>query len=447
MRKKTEFKPLEDKKLKLYVCGVTVYDYCHIGHARVSVFFDTLVRTFEHLGYSVDYVRNVTDIDDKIIKRAAEQSIDESTLTQRFEQAMLEDFSRLNIRAPNQEPKATEYMTQMLDLIQVLVDKNIAYQAASQDVLYRVNAFADYGKLSNQSLEDLVAGARVQSDDSKENPLDFVLWKQAKEGEPSWDSPWGKGRPGWHLECSAMATNCLGSTIDIHGGGHDLLFPHHENEIAQSEAATCKPFANNWLHVGFVNIDNEKMSKSLGNFFTIREVLDKYPAEVVRLFLISSHYRSPVNYSTSALDDATKALMRLAGPLKELPDCKAVNHPLGDYAKRFFEALEDDFNTPIALSVLYDLVTEINKSTAQVVEKCELLRYLSGVLGLLIQPVKTLFQGSGDVDEAWIEDMIQRRNAARHNKNWAEADKLRDEISAAGIVLEDAGGKTTWRKG
>lgn len=444
-RQKQPFTPIKPGELSLYVCGVTVYDLCHIGHARVACFFDTLARYFESKNYTVKFVRNITDIDDKIIARANEQGVPFEALTQKYEAAMRHDFSRLNARAPWKEPKATEFVDEIIALIQSLITKGYAYKADNGDVYFSVNAFDNYGKLSNQSLEDLLSGARVEANILKDNPLDFVLWKAAKPGEPSWASDWGKGRPGWHIECSAMATSCLGSTIDIHGGGHDLLFPHHENEIAQSEASTDKPFVHYWMHVGFVKIDNEKMSKSLGNFFTIDEVLKKYHPEVLRYFLISSHYRSPLNYSDASLNEAKKALMRLYGPLKQKKDLLPVPNPIGDYLTRFEQAMEDDFNTPVALAVMFDLVGDMNRNPEDVDARGALLLHMGQILGLMHQPIDGLFQ-TDDVDAGWVEALINERNSARAEKNWTRADEIRDKLVQAGIILEDASGKTTWRK-
>ena len=443
---KRPFEPITPNKVSLYVCGVTVYDYCHIGHARVYCFFDTVYKYFREKGYDVHYVQNITDIDDKIITRAQQNNETIEAITGRFEKAMWEDFETLGIERPTQQPKATEYMPQIVSMIEQLVEKKLAYLASNKDVYYRVSAFKSYGKLSNQSLDDLKAGARVESSAAKESPVDFVLWKAAKEGEPSWDSPWGPGRPGWHIECSAMSTSCIGPTIDIHGGGRDLLFPHHENERAQSEGCTQKNFVNHWMHVGFVSIDGEKMSKSLGNFFTIREVLKAYHPEVVRMLLIGSHYRSPIHYSDQSLKDAKRVLERLYSPIRTYPDVKAQCHLVGDYYHRFDAALADDFNTPVALSVLFDLVAYINKEPKDAEQACGLLKYLANLLGLLSAHPNTLFQ-SDEVDAAWVEDLIEQRNAARKAKEWGRADEIRNALTEKGIILEDASGVTVWRKG
>ncbi len=455
---KQRFIPIEPGKVRLYVCGMTVYDYCHLGHGRVLVVFDMVVRYLRARDYQVTYVRNVTDIDDKIIKRANENGEQIDALTGRFIQAMHEDAEQLGVLPPDQEPRATRYMREIIDMITTLVERGYAYAASNGDVYYHVRKFADYGQLSGKALDDLRVGARVEADEMKQDPLDFVLWKAAKPGEPRWDSPWGAGRPGWHIECSAMSTACLGRHFDIHGGGLDLQFPHHENEIAQSEGATGHKFVNIWMHNGFVRVDNEKMSKSLGNFFTIREVLKKYDPEVVRYFILSSHYHSPLNYAEDSLDNAKAALTRLYTALKDLPPATdPVPVDAGGvvtlYEQNFFAAMDDDFNTPVALAVLFDLARDINRllptdSTHAHALGGE-LRKLAGILGILQREPQVFLQGgpttSGlSVDE--IEVLIGQRVEARKNKQWTESDRIRDELKAKGVALEDAGGVTTWRR-
>ncbi len=441
----------------MYVCGMTVYDLCHLGHARVLVVFDAVTRYMRFSGYDVTYVRNITDIDDKIIARANENGEDFSALTKRFIQAMHEDASELGVLPPDEEPCATTSMQDIIKMVQTLIDKGHAYTAktggddAPGDVYYDVSTFENYGKLSGKKLEDLRAGERVAVDERKDDPLDFVLWKAAKPGEPSWDSPWGKGRPGWHIECSAMSTCCLGNHFDIHGGGQDLQFPHHENEIAQSEAATGETFVNLWMHNGFVRIDNEKMSKSLGNFFTVREILKLYKGEEIRYFVLASQYRSPLNYSDQLLDTARTALSRLYNTLRDLDVPEEYDE--NDVAvEKFKQAMDDDFNTPEALAVIFDLANQVNKlresDIGAAVQKAAVLKKLANVLGLLEQdPVKFLQSGAAESDDgADIDALIDARNAARENKDWAEADRIRDELDAMGIVLEDKDGKTVWRR-
>ncbi len=451
-REKQTFKPIVAGKVSMYVCGMTVYDFCHLGHARVMVVFDMVSRWLRASGYDVTYVRNITDIDDKIIKRAHENGETIAQLTQRFIDAMDEDSAKLGVIRPDIEPKATEFVDGMLSMIGALVEKGFAYSAANGDVFYAVNKFEGYGKLSGKSLEDLRAGERVEVDSFKRDPMDFVLWKAAKPGEPSWDSPWGKGRPGWHIECSAMSAHHLGQHFDIHGGGQDLQFPHHENEIAQSEAAHShdgKPcqMVNYWMHNGFVRVDDEKMSKSLGNFFTIRTVLEKYDAEVVRFFILRAHYRSPLNYSDQHLDDAKSALTRLYTALRGADVVDAAvdwQHP---QALRFKDAMDDDFNTPEALAVLFDLANEVNR-TKDASLLC-LLKNLAGVLGLLQRKPDEFLQGgvqSVMVGELDVEGLIQARLSAKKNKNFAEADAIRKQLADAGIVLEDTPQGTTWRR-
>ena len=446
-RTKQQFVPIKQGEIGMYVCGMTVYDYCHLGHARVLVVFDMVRRWLAARGYRVRYVRNITDIDDKIINRASENGESVEQLTARFIEAMNEDAQALGVVPPDEEPRATENIPQMLGLIGQLMEKGLAYQADNGDVYYSVRKFKGYGKLSGKSLEQLRAGERVEIDRHKADALDFVLWKSAKPGEPSWDSPWGKGRPGWHIECSAMSEHYLGSHFDIHGGGQDLQFPHHENEIAQSEGAHDHTFVNYWMHNGFVRVDSEKMSKSLGNFFTVREVLEKYDAEVVRFFILRAHYRSPLNYSDQHLDDARQALTRLytalkgidATPLQEIDFTQ-------NYARRFAEAMDDDFNTAEAVSVLFDLANEVNRSNS--VQHARLLRSLAALLGLLERDPERFLQAGSEagISPEAIEERIEARKAARKNKDFAEADRIRDDLLEQGVVLEDGPGGTTWRR-
>jgi cysteinyl-tRNA synthetase len=449
-RDKQDFKPIEANKVRMYVCGMTVYDYCHLGHARVMVVFDMVQRWFKASGYDVTYVRNITDIDDKIIKRAAENKESIHALTQRFIDAMHEDADALGVQRPDHEPRATQYVPQMLAMIEQLEKNGLAYKAADGDVNYAVRKFDGYGKLSGKSLEDLRAGERVEVASDKNDPLDFVLWKHAKDSEADevkWDSKWGKGRPGWHIECSAMGSELLGKHFDIHGGGADLQFPHHENEIAQSEGAHGCQYVNYWMHNGFVRVDNEKMSKSLGNFFTIREVLKKYDAEVVRFFILRAHYRSPLNYSDAHLDDAKGALTRLYTALKSAPaQSGAVDWNEG-HAQRFKAAMDDDLNTPEAVAVLFDLANEVNRS--QSAPAAAQLKALGGVLGLLQRDAQAFLQGGageGGLDDAAIDAQIAARIAAKKAKNFAEADRIRKELLEAGIVLEDTAQGTSWRR-
>jgi len=453
--KKEEFKPIEANKVRMYVCGMTVYDYCHIGHARVMVGFDVITRFLRHAGYDVTYIRNITDVDDKIFNRANENGEAFDALTTRFIDAMHEDERALMVLPPDQEPRATEHMSQIIEMTETLIEKGYAYAASNGDVYYRINKFDDYGKLSKKNIEDLQAGARVDVEELKENPLDFALWKSAKEGEAYWDSPWGKGRPGWHIECSAMSTCCLGNTFDIHGGGPDLKFPHHENEIAQSEAATGEKYVNYWMHAGAVRVNKEKMSKSLGNFFTIREVLEKYAPEVVRYFLISSQYRSQIDYSEASLGDAQSALDRLYQSLRGLSASDLTGGELQqDYIDRFDAAMCDDFNTPQALSVLFELVKELNSArdndAARAANLATTLKHLAGVLGLLEADADAYFKSApvaeGALEEAEIEALIAQRLQARADKNWAESDRIRDELAEQGIILDDGKGGTTWRR-
>ncbi len=454
-RHKEAFVPITPGQVRLYVCGMTVYDYCHLGHARVLVVFDMLTRWLRASDLQVTYVRNITDIDDKIIKRAADNGEPYTALTQRFIDAMHEDGEALGVLPPDHEPRATEYVGSMLTMISRLIERGHAYAAENGDVYYAVRSFPTYGRLSGKSLDELNAGERVEVDPHKRDPLDFVLWKAAKPGEPSWPSPWGAGRPGWHIECSAMGSDLLGPHFDIHGGGQDLQFPHHENEIAQSEGAHQCRFVNTWLHNGFVRIDNEKMSKSLGNFFTIREVLEKYDAEVVRFFILRAHYRSPLNYSDAHLDDAKGALTRLYTALKGSPSPQpspikgegAVNWSAA-YPARFKAAMDDDLNTPEAMAVLFDLAAEVNRSHDAAL--AGQLRALGGVLGLFERDAEAFLQ-SGPADDGYaparIEALIAERAAAKKARDFARSDAIRDELKAAGIALEDGAQGTTWRRG
>jgi cysteinyl-tRNA synthetase len=425
----------------MYVCGMTVYDYCHLGHARVLVVFDIVQRWLRSSGYRVTYVRNITDIDDKIIRRAHQNGEPVAALTERFIGYMEEDAAALGVEKPDHEPRATQYVPQMLDLIGLLERKQLAYQSGSGDVNYAVRRFPGYGKLSGKSLDELRAGERVEVDASKEDPLDFVLWKRSKPQEPSWPSRWGAGRPGWHIECSAMSSSLLGESFDIHGGGQDLQFPHHENEIAQSEGASGGRFAKYWMHNGFVRVDEEKMSKSLGNFFTVREVLKKYDAEVVRFFIARAHYRSPLNYSDSHLDDAKSALARLYTALRGAAAGGGGVDWNEPHARRFKAAMDDDFNTPEAVAVLFDMATRINAGERGLAPQ---LRALGGLLGLLQRDPAAYFQGG--LDAASIETLIRGREAARKRRDFAEADRIRKVLLEQGVVLEDGAGGTTWRR-
>jgi cysteinyl-tRNA synthetase len=427
----------------MYVCGITVYDRCHLGHARSMVCFDVIVRYLRSQNYDVTYVRNITDIDDKIIARANERGISIDMLTTQFIKAMHDDAEALNILPPNHEPRATGHIDTIIKLISRLLEKEHAYVSDNGDVCYQVDSFTEYGKLSHKDLDGLVAGSRVEIVKEKRSPLDFVLWKKAKEGEPSWSSPWGEGRPGWHIECSAMAMHELGEHFDIHGGGLDLQFPHHENEIAQSEGATGKTFANYWLHVGMLQVNNEKMAKSVGNFFTIEDVLKDHHHEIVRYFLLSSHYRSPLNYSEENLLNAKKALIRLYQTIKDTP---LVDEQLDEHwIEQFNQAMNDDFNTPVALSVLFQLSHEINKNSSFTLTAT--LRYLARLLGILQQdPVSFLQSGFDDKDKNAIDQLIAERLQARAEKNWTRADQIRQELLALGIELEDGVNGTTWRK-
>lgn len=460
-RKKVEFVPRVDGQIDLYVCGMTVYDYCHIGHARVMVAFDYIVRFLRSQGWKVRYIRNITDIDDKIISRANENKETIQVLTARFIDAMNEDAARLGCAAPDESPKATEYINQMQNMIGTLVNKGTAYPANNGDVYFEVGKFAKYGRLSGRKLEDMQAGASERTDVEveKKHPFDFVLWKHAKANEPAWNSPWGNGRPGWHIECSAMSTCCLGNHFDIHGGGSDLLFPHHENEIAQSEAATGEQYVNYWMHVGFINVDGEKMSKSLGNFFTIRDVMEKFHPEVIRYFIVSSHYRSPVNFSDTALKEAKTALTRFYHSFKAYEQAygqKQTDQLDAHFVARFDQAMRDDFNTPEAMAVLFEINRELNRSVKeqlsdQATTYYSTLRYLTSILGLAQHSVDEFLKSDigqealGLSDEE-IENLIQKRVDAKKAKNFAGADEIRQSLLDCGIVLEDTRQGTVWRR-
>ena len=456
-REKQVFSPIDPGSVRMYVCGMTIYDYCHIGHARMMMAFDIVYRWLRASGYAVTYVRNITDIEDKIIRRAVENKESIGELTRRFTRYMHEDTGALGILPPTHEPRATDFVPQMIDIIHTLESRALAYVATDGDVNFAVRNFPGYGKLSGRSLDDMRAGERVDVNEEKRDPLDFVLWKRAKEDEPEaakWVSPWGSGRPGWHIECSAMSCALLGERFDIHGGGADLQFPHHENEIAQSEGAFGHPSVNYWMHNGFLRIDNEKMSKSLGNFFTIREVLARYDAEILRFFILRSHYRSPLNYSDAHLDDARAALTRLYTALNEVaPDAAPLDRD-EPHALRFAQAMNDDFNTPLALAVLFDLAAEINRGGSAALARQ--LRELAGIIGLLERPPRLFLQGDPAaavaagavaIDAAAIEALIAARGAAKSARDFAEADRIRATLLADGIVLEDKpGGATQWRK-
>ena len=447
-REKQEFVPITPGRVRMYVCGMTVYDYCHLGHARVLVVFDMVQRWLRASGLEVCYVRNITDIDDKIIKRALASQESISELTSRFIRFMDEDAVALGVEKPDHEPRATEYIPQMLELIGRLEKNGLAYRAAGGDVNFSVRKFPGYGKLSGKSLDDLRAGERVEVDAGKEDPLDFVLWKHARQGEPFWPSPWGEGRPGWHIECSAMSSELLGTHFDIHGGGQDLQFPHHENEIAQSEGAHPGRFVNYWMHNGFVRVDDEKMSKSLGNFFTIREILEKYDPEVLRFFILRAHYRSPLNYSDRHLDDARQALSRLYTALKTVPGAIVAIDWNERHAQGFRKAMDDDFNTPEACALLFDLAAEVNRSHSS--QLASQLRSLAGLLGLLQRDPQVFLQATpvdgGEISAARIESLLAERMAAKQRRDFAAADGIRNQLRAAGIVVEDGAGGSTWRR-
>lgn len=464
-REKTKFTPIKPGQVDMYVCGVTVYDHCHIGHGRTFSTFDTVVRYLRYLGYQVNFVRNITDIDDKIIHRAIENQEPWTDLVDRMILKMHEDFSALNILPADVEPRATKHIQEIIDITKKLIDRGHAYAASSGDVLFSVTSFSEYGKLSKQNLDNLLAGARVGVEETKRNPMDFVLWKSAKPNEPAWPSPWGEGRPGWHIECSAMNAKQLGTHFDIHGGGSDLMFPHHENEIAQSRCAHDGPYVNYWMHSGMLMIDHEKMSKSLNNFFTIEEVLHHYDGETIRYFLLSGHYRSQLNFSHDNLTQSRSALERLYSSLKDTDE--TVTPKGGEaFVERFKTAMNDDFNTPEAYAVLFDLAKEINRlksdglrdeSGHSADELAARLRELGQVLGLLTQPVNLFFQqktgaftentgNQGSDEVALIESLIAKRQTAREQKQWAIADEARQALTEMGIELEDGASGTTWRR-
>ncbi|GIU10454.1 MULTISPECIES: cysteine--tRNA ligase [unclassified Shewanella] len=449
-RQKEQFVPLQPGKVGMYVCGVTIYDLCHIGHGRTFVSFDMIVRYLRYSGYDVNFQRNITDVDDKIIKRANENKESCDELTERLIGEMHRDFDALNMARPDNEPRATLHMPEIIDMVEKLIEREHAYVASNGDVLFSVSSFPEYGRLSGQNLEQLQAGARVEVEDAKRDPMDFVLWKMSKPGEPTWESPWGPGRPGWHIECSAMNSKHLGNHFDIHGGGSDLQFPHHENEIAQSCCAHDTPYVNYWMHTGMVMVDKEKMSKSLNNFFTIRDVLGHYDATTVRYFLLSGHYRSQLNYSEDNLKQAKSGLERIYTALKDL-DLTVAAAPAEEFVAKFKSAMDDDFNTPEAYSVLFDMVREINRLKATDMAQASALgvalKELGDVLGILGQDVDTFFKGEGSDDEvAQIEALIAERNRARAEKDWPAADVARDGLNALGVILEDGPEGTTWRK-
>ncbi|WP_153447308.1 cysteine--tRNA ligase [Vibrio algicola] len=450
-RQKEEFKPIHAGKIGMYVCGVTIYDLCHIGHGRTFVSFDVISRYLRFLGYDLTFVRNITDIDDKIINRAAENKETCDSLTERLIEEMYADFDALNIKRPDVEPRATRFISEIIDLVERLIERGFAYVASNGDVMFEVKKFEQYGKLSGQDLEQLQAGARVDIDSAKRSPMDFVVWKMSKPGEPTWESPWGPGRPGWHIECSAMNSSILGQHFDIHGGGSDLQFPHHENEIAQSCCAHDTPYVNTWMHSGMVMVDREKMSKSLGNFFTIRDVLQHYDAETVRYFLMSGHYRSQLNYSEENLNQARASLERLYTALRGL-DLNAAPAGGEEFVARFSSAMNDDFNTPEAYSVLFDMAREVNRLKTLDMDKASalgaLMRELADVIGILHQDPDSFLKGdAGNEDEvAEIEALIKLRNDSRANKDWANADVARDKLNELGIELEDGAQGTTWRR-
>jgi cysteinyl-tRNA synthetase len=448
VRKKVIFTPIKTGKIRLYVCGMTVYDYCHIGHARVLVCFDVIVRFLRSQGWDVEYVRNITDVDDKIIRRAAENDEDSATLSQRFIDAMHEDEALLNVQPPNQEPRATAHMDNIIAMVETLINKGYAYVASNNDVYYRVSRFENYGQLSGKNPDELLAGARIDIDENKEDPRDFALWKAVKEGEVFWQSPWGNGRPGWHIECSAMSKSCLGDTFDMHGGGPDLPFPHHENEIAQSEAANNCKFVNYWLHAGAVRVDGEKMSKSLGNFFTIRDVLDKYHPEVVRYLLVSSHYRSSINYSEDNLIEAKSGLDRFYQTLKNYTDvfaCDLSSMAQSQYYQQFVESMNDDFNTRI------DLIKVINTTALddpplarRLVSE---LKAMANILGILqVEPTEFLQAGADGLAANDIEQLIAERIQAKKDKQYHRADEIRQQLEHQGVLLEDSREGTVWRR-
>ena len=448
---KEEFSPIDPNSIGIYVCGMTVYDFCHMGHARVLVMFDVITRHMKRNFPDVNYVRNITDIDDKIISRAIENNEDIYALTNRCIDAMHEDEKALGVLTPDLEPRATDSIDQMINMIESLTKKGLAYQGKNGDVYYSVRKFKNYGSLSGKNLDDLVAGARIDIESDKQDPLDFVLWKMAKPNEPKWSSPWGEGRPGWHIECSAMSTHFIENHFDIHGGGMDLTFPHHENEIAQSEGANNCKFVNTWMHVGFVNINDEKMSKSLNNFFTIRDVLEKYDGETVRYFLLSSHYRSPLNFSDENIASAKSALKRLYTSYRGLSiDKGTLIGNISDFENRFNSALDDDFNTPIALSILFEIAKQINinrkDDLKQAKTLAQLLIKLGNCIGILEYDVEDYLKQGMELSELNINEKIRQRDAARDSKDFALSDQIRDELLALGVILEDGTNGTTWRR-
>src|SRR5690554_5109833 len=438
----------------MYVCGMTVYDYCHLGHARVLVAFDVITRYMRSRGYDVTYLRNITDNDDKMLRRAEENGEPFTELTERMIAAMHEDEARLGVLSPSEEPRATDYIAEIIAMISTLIESDHAYAAANGDVYFSVESFENYGKLSKKKLEDLLAGARIDVQEAKRSPADFALWKAVGEGEVSWPSPWGNGRPGWHIECSAMSTHCLGDTFDIHGGGPDLMFPHHENEIAQSECATGHRFVNTWMHAGAIRVNKEKMSKSLGNFFTIREILETYPPEVVRFFLVSSHYRSQVEIGRASCREAGRSLARLYHALRGIEPAPADTVAETEYDRRFAELMDDDFNTAGAISVLHGVANDINQHRregreAEAADAAAVLIRLGAVLGLLQQDPEAFFQAGadGELSAEQIEASIEARNRARSARDFAEADRIRDELAERGVILDDSREGTSWRRG
>ncbi len=450
-RRKEKFQPIDPGKVRMYVCGITVYDYCHIGHARMILVFDMIVRYLRFRGYEVNYVRNITDIDDKIINRSRESGEPFNELTGRFIQAMNEDFEALNVLVPDSEPRATDHIEQIIVMIDRLLENGYAYRAGNGDIFYDVSAFGDYGQLSGKNVEELRAGIRVDVQEEKADPVDFALWKAEKPGEPAWDSPWSRGRPGWHIECSAMSTHCLGDDFDIHGGGQDLRFPHHENEIAQSCGAGSRTFVNVWIHNGFVRVDDEKMSKSLGNFFTIREVMERYLPEVIRFFILSSHYRSPLNYSDGHLDEARAGLTRLYTSIRDIDPGDGELEP--GYRQRFEQVMDDDFNTRAAVTLFHEIAGEINRLEDKASEHASCLARtlvrLGGVLGIMqMAPGQFLnaAAGNGDISTDDINRLIEERAQAKAARNYAEADRIRERLTGQDIILEDGPGGTTWRR-
>jgi len=449
-KEKQPFIPLNKDEVGMYVCGITVYDFCHMGHARTYLSFDIVVRYLRHLGYKVKYVRNITDVDDKIIQRAQLNNESPSELTTRTIADMHQDFAALNLTLPDVEPRVTTHMNEIIEVISRLIEKGFAYQSDAGDVLFKVNAYKKYGQLSRQDLSQLASGIRVQTTSDKHDPLDFVLWKSVKPGEVSWHSPWGEGRPGWHIECSAMNYKHLGDHFDIHGGGSDLIFPHHENEIAQSCCAFESQYVNTWMHAGMVKIDNEKMSKSLNNFFTLRSVLEKHDAETLRFFLMSAHYRSQLSYSQDNIDQARASLERLYTSLRNVVPNLNVDSSYGGYLSKFEAAMNDDFNMPVAVSVLFDVVKDLNKLSSEsqdAKDTAGVLRQLGAVLGILEGDPSQFLQGDADQDFAvQVEALIAKRVKARNDKEWASADAVRDELSSLGIILEETASGTSWRK-